>query len=98
MTDESLEILRTNTTEKSRTIRGCPNYEILSNVRYAEKFQFQSMDLRFDDNDNDISDCVTRALYVSPHNHTEEIANVHKHIHEHLSQQRSKQLLADHLV
>jgi len=98
LTDENLEILRTNTTEKSRTIRGDPNYEILNNVRYAEKFQFQSMDLRFDCNDNDISDIVTRALYVSPHNHTEEIDDVHKHIQEHLSCQRSKQNLADHLV
>ena len=55
------------------------------------------MDLRYDDHDNIISDCITRALYISPHNHTKEIDNLHKNIAEHLSKQLDKQHLMNHL-
>ena len=68
MSEYSLEKLRTTQSYKKRLIKGCPNYEILNNHFYADKFQFLSMDLRNEKLDNDFSDVITKAIYVCPHN------------------------------
>jgi hypothetical protein len=80
ISDESLEILRTDTANKPNVIKGSPNYEILNNRFYAEKLQFQSLDLRYDNLDYENSDMICRTIYTNPHNQTEEVVDMMKTI------------------
>jgi hypothetical protein len=38
ISDESLEILRKDDNYKEKSIEGTPNYEIIQNIEYAERF------------------------------------------------------------
>ena len=40
MKDESLELLRTESCYHGAVIKGCPNYDLLTNVYYTDKFQY----------------------------------------------------------
>jgi hypothetical protein len=76
LSDDSLEKLRTVKSNKQQLLTGCTNYEILNNIYYAEKFQFLSMDLRYETMDDELSDMVTRAIYICPHNNYCDAAKV----------------------
>ena len=67
MTDRNLERLRTHQ-KKNRGIKGTYNYEILQNILYATRMQYQSLALRNDQADHDFCDMITKILYLSPHN------------------------------
>ena len=54
---------------KGNTIIGSPNYEILSNLTYNDKFQFKQLCLRNSVAENTFSDMITEILYTSPHLH-----------------------------
>lgn len=64
--DRSFEKLRIAKRGKKHFI-GAQNYEILSNLKYCEQFQFQSVDMRNDKDDFEISDPVVKHLYVGEH-------------------------------
>lgn len=78
ITDESLEILRTEASNKSVVINGSCNFEILNNIIYADKLQYQSLDLRYNELDHELCDMISRVIYYSPHNQTEKVDDIMK--------------------
>ena len=46
------------------------NYEMLSNIRYSEAFQYQSVDMRNEAEDYTTSDFITKMLYLGDHFNT----------------------------
>ena len=63
--EHPLEMLRT-AKRGDKEFQGLPNYQILSNLNYCTDFQYQSMEMRNDQDDFEISDVITRVLHVSP--------------------------------
>lgn len=60
----ALKYLRTMKRGK-KYFQGTINYEILSNLKYSEMFQYQSVDLRNEKEDFESSDFVTNSLYFA---------------------------------
>jgi len=82
ISDESLEIIRTDRSNKATVIKGSSNYEMLNNRFYAEKLQFQSLDLRYNDLDYENSDMICRTIYSADHNQTCKVEDMMKCISE----------------
>lgn len=47
-----------------RVIKNAPNYEILSNIKYCQAFQFTPIDMCDTQEEQEISDMITRVLYL----------------------------------
>eukprot|EP00352_Strombidinopsis_acuminata_P005198 CAMPEP_0176366376 /NCGR_PEP_ID=MMETSP0126-20121128/21137_1 /TAXON_ID=141414 ORGANISM="Strombidinopsis acuminatum, Strain SPMC142" /NCGR_SAMPLE_ID=MMETSP0126 /ASSEMBLY_ACC=CAM_ASM_000229 /LENGTH=164 /DNA_ID=CAMNT_0017723773 /DNA_START=2839 /DNA_END=3333 /DNA_ORIENTATION=+ len=59
----TIERLRT-TKPKDKKLKNAPNYEILTNQKYAALFQFSAIDIRDDGPETLISDMVTRIMFL----------------------------------
>ena len=66
--DRALEKLRASK-RSNKYFQGAINYEILSNLKYSDLFQYQSVDMRNDKEDFETSDPVVKHLYVGEHFH-----------------------------
>ena len=56
--------------ESKRTnkyFQGAINYHIISNIKYCDLFQFQSVDMRNDKGDFETSDPIVKNLYLGDH-------------------------------
>lgn len=59
----SLEQLRT-AVGGWRSIKNAPNYEILSNQKYCQQFQFQNIDMCNTEEEMAVSDTIMKVLYM----------------------------------
>ena len=50
-----------------KVIFGVPDYEILSNPRYCQDFQYHTIDHRDEQEDFVLADMITRILYIADH-------------------------------
>lgn len=61
--ERALEMLRT-TKPKDKKLKAAPNYEILSNQKYAALFQFSPIDIRDEGAETLVSDMVTKIMFL----------------------------------
>ena len=95
LTDESLEILRTDKSSKDDVIKGCCNYELLNNIIYSNKLRCLSLDLRQQTFESELMDFITRIIYSSPHNQTEQVDDMMKLITDEVNTNLSIQMTND---
>ena len=70
LTDESLEQLRTQHRDggkkgRKKYIKSMCNYDILNNMSYQQKFQYQPLDERNEREDNIYSDIISSMLNIN---------------------------------
>lgn len=63
MSNETQELIRT-THGKRKLLKNAPNYEILANIKYISAFQFTPIDTRDTEEEQIVSDLVTRILFM----------------------------------
>jgi len=63
MGEDTKEKLRT-ANGSWRVIKNAPNYEILSNIKYCQAFQFTPIDMCDTQEEQEISDMIIRVLYM----------------------------------
>lgn len=64
--ERALEDLRSAKRGK-KYFQGACNYEILSNLKYCDLFQYQSVDMRNEPEDFETSDMIAKMVYIGDH-------------------------------